>query len=102
MLSPKNCILGDKCMINASCKIKDDALHCHINNNATSNKLHISGLMFNCPVNQDNPKNCVLHEIRKLECSEKMKWFNSLSIIEMDNICDAHALCPYNIIENNR
>lgn len=57
-------------------------------------RLNILGdLMKYCPINKDNPKNCLLHYIRTRPVEEKILFLNKLTDEDCKNIYIKHQIC---------
>lgn len=46
-----------------------------------------------CPVHQDNPEDCPLFPLRRLERSERLRWFNALSETDLGYLATYHCVC---------
>jgi len=55
-------------------------------------RVMLIGLTAECPL-VGNPKDCPLHERRKLPANEQIIWVNSLSDDESLQICHTHCKC---------
>ena len=51
------------------------------------------GLTVACPVAQDNPAGCPLHEIRRLPASTRLAWIKAISVTELQTIVLRHRSC---------
>ena len=51
------------------------------------------GLAMTCPLGQDNPVDCPLHEIRELSLAERFKWVKARTRDEAQNILSYHTHC---------
>jgi hypothetical protein len=56
-------------------------------------KLLILGLSMACPLDQKNPPDCQLCEIRKLELKTRFQWVSRLTLAEAEGIWAAHEKC---------
>ena len=59
------------------------------------NELHAAVLSLAefCPVDECNPENCPLHNVRKLTHTQRFKWLSALSEEDMDYLTAYHHVC---------
>lgn len=48
---------------------------------------------MSCPVDHTNPVDCPLFLIRKIDLTERIQWFNSLSDDELNYLASYHGIC---------
>lgn len=46
-----------------------------------------------CPVQQDNPVGCPLHDIRLRSVTARIEWFKSMSTTELQTLMTRHLAC---------
>lgn len=46
-----------------------------------------------CPVHQDNPEDCPLHLLRKMDVPKRLEWFNALSEHDLAYLASYHHVC---------
>ena len=51
------------------------------------------GLAIACPVEQNNPTDCPLHDIRLLTLQERLNWVKSCTRKEAEGIFRQHSSC---------
>jgi hypothetical protein len=54
---------------------------------------YIVGLAVACPLNQDNPVDCPLHELRSKSFHERLTWINSLDDDHLKRLASHHCSC---------
>ena len=59
----------------------------------------VFGLCMACPITQDNPVTCPLHEIRKRSLAERAEWVCTRSEGEMAEIKRQHSACERRKLE---
>lgn len=57
------------------------------------NVARLFALVMACPVKQDNPSGCPLHNIRQLPVKERLIWVNSRTHEETLDILEHHSTC---------
>ena len=53
----------------------------------------LMGLAVACPVGQDNPADCPLHEVRDLPLIQRVAWVKARTQDEVKNILSYHRTC---------
>jgi len=46
-----------------------------------------------CPVEECNPQDCPLYQLRKKKFTERLKWLNALSEADLSYLAAYHAVC---------
>ena len=54
---------------------------------------HLHGLSMACPVDQSNPCDCPLSEIRKRPPIERFKWVEGLTRGQVEGYLESHCAC---------
>ena len=56
------------------------------------------GLYFKCPVTNNNPIDCQLHDIRKMKFKDFLNYMKNLDEAQLDVLISNHKNCPHNKI----
>ncbi len=51
------------------------------------------GLAETCPVHKDNPADCPLFTLRRMEPGDRLRWFNALSEDDLGYLASYHYVC---------
>jgi len=57
------------------------------------NRIKLTFLLDNCPLYQNNPTICPLHDLRGSSIENKNKWLVNLSDMEVEEILKNHDYC---------
>jgi hypothetical protein len=55
-----------------------------------------------CPINEGNPEDCLLFQVRKLKPSARLKWFDGLTEEDQSFIAAYHHICLKVRLAENR
>ena len=53
----------------------------------------LSSLAKLCPVDRNNPEDCPLQKVRKLNQSQRVKWINALNDDDLAYLAAYHHIC---------
>jgi hypothetical protein len=54
---------------------------------------YVVGLAVACPINQDNPVDCPLHELRSQSFQDRLKWVKALDDESLYLLAQHHCSC---------
>jgi hypothetical protein len=65
-------------------------------------RAHLRPLVSCCPAGAErNPDDCPLHELRKMEFSQRRKWFNALAEDDLSYLAAYHDVCLHLKLSKN-
>ncbi|MEI6192825.1 MAG: hypothetical protein WCS42_00680 [Verrucomicrobiota bacterium] len=54
---------------------------------------YVLSLAEGCPLDQCNPKDCPLHEVRKLKQKDRLSWLQALTEDDAKHLASYHHVC---------